>query len=260
MFVSLALIVNAGLINAQVARIVCTTTHLSSLAETLAGKTAQVDVIIPWSMCPGHFELKPGEIEKIRRADLILGHGMEKFLSPFGDNKKYPPISMISIPGNWMVPAVQKRAAERIAGILTDKFPQNAETFRANLAAYRKRIDALEAELKPFLKKLQGRPVLCSTMCVELAQWMGVKVIAEFARDENVSLQNMQNAVRKGRDGKARMIIENQQSSGKLGQTLAKELDVPLAVISNFPEPDSLGSPNYEATLKKNVRALNNCR
>jgi len=254
--ISHVLFTSTRLINAQTIRIVCTTTHLSSLAETLAGKTAQVDVIIPWSMCPGHFELKPGEIKKIRHADLILGHGMEKFLSPFGNDKKYPPINMISIPGNWMVPAVQKRVAEYVAEILTDKFPQNAETFQTNLTAYRKQINALETELKPFLKKLQGLPVVCSTMCAELADWMGISVIAKFARDEDMSLRNMQNAIQKGRDGHVRMVIENQQSSGKLGQTLAKELNVPLVVISNFPEPDSLGYPNYEATLKKDVLAV----
>ena len=62
-------------------------------------------------------------------------------------------MSAVAVPGNWMIPEIQRKAAERTAAILAEKFPQNAETIRANLSAYQKRIALLENELQLSLRK-----------------------------------------------------------------------------------------------------------
>jgi len=258
--VSLAALGAKGQTNAPSPVIVCTTTHLSGLVNALAGDLFQAETVVPWGMCPGHFELKRGDIEKIRGTVLILGHGTEKFLSAFEGNKAYAPIAAVSVSGNWMIPAVQKRAAKQVTTILAEKFPQNAEIIHANLLAYEKRIDVLENELQPHLKRMKNIPVVCSTMSAEYVAWMELIVSAEFQRDDDLSLRNLQDVIQKARKAGARIVVDNRQSSGKAGQTLARQLDLPLVMISNFPEPDSSGRISYEATLKKNVLALNNSR
>ncbi|MDD5482743.1 MAG: zinc ABC transporter substrate-binding protein [Kiritimatiellae bacterium] len=248
-----------GQTNAPSPVIVCTTTHLSALVEALAGGTLRPETIVPWGMCPGHFELKRSDIEKIRRADLVLRHGYEQFLSAFENDKSYAPITAVAVPGNWMVPAVQKKAAEQTAKILAERFPRNAEIIRAGLAAHCGRIDSLEKELRPFLEKTRNVPVVCSAMSADYAGWAGLMVAAEYKRDEDLSLRNLQEVIQKARDARARLVIDNRQSSGKTGQTLARELDLPLAVISNFPEPDSSGRASYAVSLRSNVMAVCDC-
>ncbi|MFA5343163.1 MAG: metal ABC transporter substrate-binding protein [Kiritimatiellia bacterium] len=238
--------------------VVCTTTHLSGLVETLAGGLYQTETIVPWGMCPGHFELSPRNIEKIRGAVLILGHGTEKFLAVFENDRSRPPLSAVVIPGNWMIPAIQKQAAEQMATILTSKFPKHAALFRANLTAYWKRIDALEAELQPASKKIRALPAVCSTMNADWVAWVGLGVAAEFQRDDDVSLRNLQKVMQQARRARARLVVDNRQSSGKVGKTLARELGLPLVVLGNFPEPDANGRISYETTLKKNVMTVCN--
>lgn len=236
--------------------IVCTTTHLSELVESLAKDVFQVETIVPWGMCPGHFELKQSDIENIRKAGLILGHGTEKFLAMFEKDKPDSSVADISIPGNWMIPDVRKKAVEQVALILADKFPANAETIHTNLLAYKNRIDSLKSELQSSLKKTTGMPVVCSTMCAEYAAWMGLDVAAEFQRDDDMSLRGMQDVIVRARKAGARIVIDNRQSSGKIGQSLARQLNLPLVMLSNFPEPNPAGQISYEDTLKKNVMAL----
>ncbi|MFH1476256.1 MAG: zinc ABC transporter substrate-binding protein, partial [Verrucomicrobiota bacterium] len=238
---------------------VCTTTHLSALVESLAGDLFQPETIVPWGMCPGHFELSPRNIEKIHGAVLILGHGTEKFLAPFANDRSRTPLTVVAVSGNWMIPSVQKQAAERVAAILADRFPQHASFFRANLAAYQERIDALETELRPDLKKIRALPAVCSTMNADLAAWAGLDVVAEFQRDDDLSLRNLQDVMQQARQAQARVVVDNRQSSGKIGKTLARELDLPLVVLSNFPEPDASGRVSYEAALKRNMRSLCDC-
>ena len=236
--------------------VICTTTHLSALVRTLAGDQLQVETIVPWGMCPGHFELKRGQIEKLRSAGLILRHGYEQFLAPFENNPDYAPLATVDVPGNWMIPAVQQRAAEQTAAILAAKFPRAAGTLCANLAAYHIRLNALEKEGLAALAGRQGQAVVCAALSADYVAWTGWRVVAEFPRDEDLSLRSLQDVLQQARQAGARLVIDNHQSSGKTGRTLARELAVPLVLISSFPEPDNSGQYSYEATQRKNILAL----
>src|SRR6056297_188524 len=61
-------------------RVTCTTTALSAVVQAVGGDRMEVQTIIPFGMCPGHFDLTPGEADKLRNADVILCHGFERFL------------------------------------------------------------------------------------------------------------------------------------------------------------------------------------
>lgn len=57
-------------------RVVATTADLGSLAEAIGGELVEVDTIMPAAIDPEAFEPKPGDAEKIGRADLILRVGL----------------------------------------------------------------------------------------------------------------------------------------------------------------------------------------
>ena len=57
-------------------RVVATTADLGSLAEAIGGELVEVDTIMPAAADPEAFEPKPGDAEKIGRADLILRVGL----------------------------------------------------------------------------------------------------------------------------------------------------------------------------------------
>ncbi|MCA1808862.1 MAG: hypothetical protein LC725_05330, partial [Lentisphaerae bacterium] len=126
----------------------------------------------------------------------------------------------------------------------------------ANLARHRQQVQELARELQPLVREFHGMPVICSVMSADLAGWLGLNVAGEFRRDEDLSLRNMQDVISKARHAEAKVVIDNYQSSGKVGRTLARQLDLPLVVFSNFPAPPPEGGSGYAATLRGNLQAL----
>jgi hypothetical protein len=68
----------------------------------------------------------------------------------------------------------------------------------------------------------------------------------------------MRDIIAAGRREGAELVVENRQSSGKMGATIARELGVPIVVLNNFPDiagNDGARSP-YVETLTGNCEAL----
>jgi ABC-type Zn uptake system ZnuABC Zn-binding protein ZnuA len=76
---------------AQALRIVATTTDLASLARSVAGELAQVDVLIPAGADPEAYEPRPSDLAKLRDASVIVrvglgfDHWLDKLLIMHGD-------------------------------------------------------------------------------------------------------------------------------------------------------------------------------
>ena len=76
---------------AQPLRIVTTTTDLASLARSVAGELAQVDVLIPAGADPEAYEPRPSDLAKLRDASVVVriglgfDHWLDKLLIMHGD-------------------------------------------------------------------------------------------------------------------------------------------------------------------------------
>ena len=81
---------------------VCTTTQLSAILDAVGGGHFEITTIIPFGMCPGHFDLSPQEARKLIEAPLVFCHGYERFLDDiqFGATDS---IVRIELPENWMI-------------------------------------------------------------------------------------------------------------------------------------------------------------
>ena len=87
-----AVLVLAGLpADGQTMRVVATTADLASLARTVAGNLASVDVMIPPGADPEAFEPRPSDLAKLKDAGMIIrvglgyDHWLDKLLSLHGD-------------------------------------------------------------------------------------------------------------------------------------------------------------------------------
>ncbi len=56
-------------------KVVTSTSLLAQIVERVGGDLVDVVNIIPPAQCPGHFDVKPGDIQKLADADLFLMHG-----------------------------------------------------------------------------------------------------------------------------------------------------------------------------------------
>jgi zinc transport system substrate-binding protein len=104
--------------------IVTSTSIIANIVENIGGDHVSVVNIIPPAQCPGHFDIKPGDIKKLANASIFFFHGWqgEKFSDDIIKSANNPNliVEKLDIDGNWMVPSVQVTAAEKIGGIMGD--------------------------------------------------------------------------------------------------------------------------------------------
>ncbi len=233
--------------------VVCTTTHLALIAKALLKDNADVECIIPYGMCPGHYELKFSDMQKLSKSTLILEHGFEAFLKN-KKNLQNKPIIKIDVQGNWLIPNIHQQAAERICDVLCKYLTNEAPCIKRNLSNHLNYVTQQVPDIRARCQNFKDVPVICSIMNAELMEWIGLKIVATFKRDEDVSALHILNVINAGKQNNVAVIIDNQQSSGKVGETLAKEINVPLVMLSNFPEYPS----TYPDLLYETIEKINN--
>jgi zinc transport system substrate-binding protein len=230
-------------------QVTCTTTLIESAVRAIGQERVSATTIVPFGMCPGHFDISPREVARIKGSDLFLAHGFERFLKDLAkDDKDTISIVSVGVQDNWMIPSVYCEAVERITDILSSQCPASAAFFQQNAARYQRAIRREERRLRGELAYLHNTPVLCSELSASFVTWMGFVVAATFPRDEDISVKGLRDIVRAARRAGVRCVFDNLQSSGRVGSTLASELEVPVVMLSNFP----LGkAPSYLATLEQ---------
>lgn len=227
--------------------ILCTTTHLSSIVQALMQTHANVTTIIPYGMCPGHFDISPNEMKTLSQADLILYHGYERFIEDCkSEDRADSHYVEVIISGNWMIPQNNKKAAQKLAEILSASAPDLQSIVAQNLDIYLSRLTKLEESIHDQISVLNQVPVLCAAMNEDLVNWLGAKVVATFPRDEDISLNAMRNIMVQTQNTGIELVLDNLQSSGKVGRTFSDELNVPFVMLSNFPQNN-----NYIKTLEE---------
>jgi zinc transport system substrate-binding protein len=231
-------------------KVICTTSDLSSMVLAIGKDKVTVNNIIPFGMCPGHSDITPREVSQIQNADLVLANGFESFLSDIISSNELK-IIKLETKENLMVPANHIKTARKIAAILTDTKPDLKNFFQQNCVDYIRKINETETELLNKLTAIRNKDVICASMNKDFVEWLGGIVVAVFPRDENISLKNINDIIADARSNHPVLVIDNLQSSGKVGQSIADELTLPLIILSNFPEDN-----DYLKTLQHNCHKI----
>ena len=242
-------------------KVVTSTSLIAQIVERIGGEKVNVVNIIPPAQCPGHFDVKPGDIQKLANAGLFLLHNWqgEKFSADLIASAKNNSLTTIQIElaGNWMTPAVQRDAADKIASILAKADPENADAYRQAASEYISAVTFKEAEAKSRLNNvaLSSVNVLCDEQQAGFVKWVGLNVIAAFGRPETFTPQVIKDLEDKGRNGKVTLVIDNMQTGGESGKSLAEQLGVKQITLSNFPGGYD-DTDTWEKALDKNIEMI----
>lgn len=248
----------AGMVCAEPLRVVATTSLLASVLHDVGGQRVQVSVLIPPTSCPGHFDLRPGDVAAVRRTGVLFAHQFERFVDRLGEAVGKPvQVCRIAIEGNWLVPGTYVRAAEQVAQHLMHLDAAGKPYYQRRLSQLRQRARALDAELRQRLAQAGApdTPVVGAQMLEPLLRWMGLRPVATYGRAEDLTPAGWHQVARAAREAGARLVVDNLQSGANIGTELARELGVRHVVLSNFPG----GLPrtaNWESCLRENVRRV----
>jgi ABC-type Zn uptake system ZnuABC Zn-binding protein ZnuA len=237
----------------EVRAIVASDSILSEIiASLLPPGRYRVDAILPPGQCPGHYDVRPTDIEKMKKAVLIVSFRGIRFMSKTGSDDAR---QLVIDPEdrNWMAPGSYVQGLELLAARLSERFPEDRdEIARRKEHAIRLAKEGADRLLRKITGAgLFGKPVVASSMQKEPLEWMGFKVVAEYGRQEAMSARDVVRVAEVGKDRKAIMVVDNLQSGPDAGKGIAETLKVPHVVLTNFPS-----ERGYLATLGENVDVL----
>ena len=226
-------------------KVVTSTSLIAHIVERVGGDLIDVVNIIPPAQCPGHFDVKPGDIQKLADADLFLLHGWqgEMFSQELIVSANNPSLTVVQVNVmvgenvNWMTPPVQQAAVDKITETLCQIDEANCSVYRQAADKYKSIIAAKESEIKKKLSGLDlaGVNVMCADQLVGFVKWAGFNIISIYGRPETFTPQVVKDLVDRGRAEKVALIIDNLQSGQDAGAGVAEELGCKRVILTNFP-------------------------
>ena len=246
---------------AEKLQVVTSTSLLAQIVERVGGEKVDVVNIISPAQCPGHFDVKPGDIQRLADAGIFLMHGWqgEKFTDDLITSANNPDLSVfrLDVKGNWMTPPVQSQAIDIITGIISQADSKNSADFQKNAGGFKAAVNTKGTEMAEKLAEASVSEinVMCAEQQTGFVQWAGFNIVATFGRPDSLTPQVVKDLVDSGRESNVTLIIDNMQSGQDAGAGVAEELGSARVILSNFPGCYE-NTETWEKTIEYNVALL----
>ena len=156
-------------------KVTVTTTFLQDMTEQLAGDYTDIALVIPAGEDPHSYEAKPEDREKFKNAELVLYHGLHfeghmtelleavnghAVTASFTQDDILSADSSMGLAANaadphfWFDVKLYEKACDEAAKALIEKIPAHEKEIRANLDAYRTKLEALDEEIRSTLAEI----------------------------------------------------------------------------------------------------------
>ena len=236
---------------------------IANIVEDLANDRLEARTIIPPGVCPGHYDVKPSDIEALANSTALIVHNYQQsYQNILGaiEAAQNPDlvIRVINMTGNWMVPEVQAEGVDKIAQALGEVYPEDAEYYQGRAT---ERVQAIEAKGDDVEQRLlqagvEGVKVLCAEMQAGFVGWAGFDIVDTFGRPEDLTAAQVADLIEQAQETGVALIIDNLQSgSTTLGPSLQQDIEAVPVTISNFPGGLD-DTETWEKAIDKNVDLL----
>ncbi len=254
----IALLVITSLVTPQVLCenkpiVVTTTSVLGSIVRDLAGDLVDVIVIATPTICPAHYDIKPSDVEAVKRAIAIFYHGFEPWVETLvkasGTKAK-----LVKIPGPWNTPTELAKRYRAVASALEEVL---GVKLSERLSKCLKAINETAAKLKALAERYRFSEyrVVCMKWQVPFIKWLGFQIVATYGPPERLSTREVVEIERTAREKGAVLVIDNLQSGTWFGRSLAEKLGIVHVALTNFPGTEP-GLNNVTSIMRYNVGKL----
>lgn len=233
-----------------------TTSWLECCVKDIAGADFAVTSLCPPGSCPGHFDLRPSQVEKISRCGLLVRFDFQQGLE---SRLRSADVDIIAVtaPEGLCLPSSYLSACEVVSRALSEKFPEKEDEYTRALVRVRERLAELEARVKQATSEngLRGVQVVASGHQAAFCRWLGLKVEAAYSGAESASPKDLENLLERGKKAEVHLVIANLQEGEQMARALAHHLDAEMITFSNFPNmtPEE---PSFDALILNNLTRL----
>jgi len=240
-------------------QIAVTTSWLECAVRDIAGERFETVRLLQPGDCPGHFDLAPGTLKRLSRCSLLFRfdfqEGLDSRLSGLASRSLR--IVSVAMPGGLCVPDSYLDACRQMECALRETYPGYADTFHGRLAVVEKRLAALSGAARARIADagLRGKKVVSSDHQSLFCRWLGLEVVAEFTRAENMTSSAVKEVIAAAERSGARLIIANLQEGRRAADTIARRLHATVIVFSNFPSMES-DQKQFDDLFLHNLQSL----
>ena len=236
---------------------------IANIIRDMSDGEVESRTLIPPGTCPGHYDVKPGDIEALANSKAIFIHNYQQsFQNVNGaieaaDNPNLI-ITVLNVTGNWMVPAVQAEGVSKIAEAMGEIDSENAVNYQQRAVDREQAILSYGDDVKNELQvaAVEGVKVICAEMQAGFVGWVGFDIVATFGRPEDLSPADVNQLVTQAQQAGVALIIDNLQSgSTTLGASIEEDIEAVTVTISNFPGGLE-NTETWEKAIDKNVDLL----
>ncbi len=242
-------------------KVVTTTSLIADIVEQVGQDRVTVANIIPPASCPGHFDVKPGDMQVLADARLFFVHDWqgEIFTEELINSARNEELQkvVLGVRGNWLTPPVQDEAIQKITAALAEADPENAGFYGDNAAKLQEMVAVTGREIKERFDAagVDQVKVLVNEMLTGFLAWAGYEVVGSFGAPDSTSPKQLEELLKAGREAGVVLVIDNLQSGHEAGKAIARELGAHHVTLSNFPGGFD-GTENWALTVERNTDLL----
>lgn len=236
-------------------KVVATTTVMKSLVQEIGGSKVAADVIIPGGSCPGHYDIRPGDVNALRLSSALFIHGYESFVPHLLDasGRGNTKVITVAVKGNWLLPANSICAAGMIADSLIGLDPAHKAEYSRRFHLFREKAKRMKGLVAKYT--VRGIPVICSDQQSSLLKLMGFVVVGTYGREEDLTPIVLHKLSQVAKRQRIRMVVDNLQSGPRIGVQLAESIGVTHVILSNFPGGFSK-TDTWESCLRDDIERI----
>ncbi len=239
------------------ARIAVASSYLGTAARDLLEEDVPLVELCGPGTCPGHFDITPGHLARLRRCRVLLRFDFQKHFDAKLRAAVEEGLAVVEVPesGGLCEPETYLAACRAVADALVSEDLLTRSAADARLVAIEVRAADLAEAARADVRKagLGGTPVVAAHHQARFGRWLGLGVTAEFTASDDPAALNR--AVADARDAGARLVIGNVPAGRVLADRLAGALGAPVVMFENFPLAGD-GRRGYDAMVRRNVERL----
>jgi len=252
-------------------RVVCTTTMITDLAQTLAGDAVDVRGIMRAGEDPHVYDVRPRDVQMLAEADLILMNGLhlEATLNHVVEHNAKGKVARLAEtaqivpleseqsrgapdPHCWFNVQYFRVYAERARDALMDADPKNADGYRNRTEAYLKQLDELHEWVKREIAKIprERRAMVTSHDAFQYfgrTYFIDVFAVIGISTEQQPKPQDIQRLESIVRERGVKALFIETSVSKTLNDIVQKVAENTGAKIGGTLYSDSLGSPETPA-------------